>query len=235
MTILFDSHIHFQEKLYLENNFAFCCGINPKEWNDILKLSQAKTNILPFFGLHPWQVEEEYHNWQDALENIVKNHICGIGETGLDGAKNISLNKQKEVFIWHLKLAQKYNKPVVIHMVKAYNEVLAILKEYPLTKPFMIHAYSGSKEMVKEFAKLGAYFSVGRFFIKKDLKKQQAILQEIPKDRLLIETDSQVFDSFAIKDVALHIANVMNISCDELIKQTNRNAFAFWGTTKNAE
>lgn len=153
--------------------------------------------------------------------------LCGIGETGLDTCKPVELTKQIEAFIFHLELAAKYQRPIVVHMVKAYEKTLSILKEYRPKNGLMIHAYSGSKEMIKDFAEIGAYFSLGGFFLRKDLKKQSALLQAIPSDRLLIETDSD--EHITINEVAEKIAKLMNRSLEELRTQTSDNALSFLG------
>ncbi|MGD9639442.1 MAG: TatD family hydrolase [Alphaproteobacteria bacterium] len=230
-TILFDSHIHFQEADELKNSgvdYFACCGIDSCDWFRVKKQAEINRKIVPFYGLHPWYVEEERGDWREILEQLVRENKCGIGETGLDTFRDISLSKQVEVFKFHLELCLKYQRPIVIHMVKAFEKTLEFLKEYKPDSGVMIHAYSGSSEMVKEFNKLGVYFSLGGFFIKKSKEKKSNILENIPQNRLLVETDSPTKEGLKLKNVIADIADLKQKSFDEIAEISGQNALTFF-------
>jgi TatD DNase family protein len=117
---------------------------------------------------------------------------AAVGEIGLDRWKpDLSYDGQEEVFIAQLRLAAERNLPVSIHCLQAWGRMLEILKAEP--RPacgFLLHSYGGSKEMVKPFADLGAYFSLPGYYAHERKQHQRETFKHVPTERLLIETDA---------------------------------------------
>lgn len=173
--------------------------------------------LLPSYGLHPWHVGNAGPHWRDTLRRTLDaSPHAAIGEIGLDrwildrarpddarlaGLRRAPLAEQQEAFTWQLTLATERNLPVTIHGLHAWRPLLDTLRATPRpARGFLLHAYSGSAELAREFAALGAYFSFNGSFLPstqghfiRDIT-QAAQLREVfcqlPLDRLLNETDA---------------------------------------------
>lgn len=157
---------------------------------------------IPFYsiGIHPWYIVE---NRIDAdlkiIEEKLQTENClAIGECGLDKRIEIPLEQQIIVFKKQLAFAEKYKKPVVIHCVAAFQEVIAIKKEMKISVPMIIHGFSKNDQIANQLIKNGFYLSFGKYLLKNhDLKK---VFQQIPNERFFLETDTveesikQVYD-----------------------------------------
>ena len=125
------------------------------------------------------------------LEDFINsNKVYAIGECGLDyyWVKD-NIDKQKWLFNEQIKLAIKYNLPLVIHCRDAIADVYDILKVYKGQVRFVMHCYSGSVEMAREFVKLGGHISLGGPVTFKNAKAPKEVAMDVPLERLLIETD----------------------------------------------
>ena len=156
-----------------------------------------KTNFTPqtpgyglSVGLHPWlsplfELKETLEHLKEAVQNP---KVLAIGEIGLDRAKGPALSIQVSWFEAQLMLAQKTNKPVIVHCVKAYSELPFFLKKY--TGPFVLHGYNGNKQQTLDLLKFPqVYFSLGERFFSADPQKVEGFLN-IPTERLFFETDT---------------------------------------------
>jgi TatD DNase family protein len=141
-------------------------------------------------GIHPWYIEE---NRIDAdlkiIEEKLQTENClAIGECGLDKRIDIPLDLQISVFEQQLALAEKFKKPVVIHCVAAFQEVIEIKKRLKITVPMIIHGFSKNKQVAEQLIAAGFYLSFGKYLLKNpDLK---AVFQSVPNDRFFLETDT---------------------------------------------
>lgn len=143
-------------------------------------------------GLHPDQTD--FVNDEDLaqLESFLKNNkVYALGEIGLDyhWTKD-NIEKQKWLFIKQIELAKKYDLPIVIHSRDADNDTFEILKKYHKDIRFVMHCYSGSKDLAMEYLKLGAYISLGGPVTFKNAVRPKEVAIAVPKERLFIETDS---------------------------------------------
>ncbi len=150
----------------------------PGEWEQILNLK--KEGIIPSIGIHPWYVNEVSGNWAEKIEKILaENNAVQVGEIGLDKLKP-DFNKQKQVFLTQLKLAQKYNRVASIHCVRAWGEMMPLLRDFKKDTRMLFHGFSGDKIVVGFLADSNSYFSV----------HNGAKIPLIPADKLLIESDA---------------------------------------------
>lgn len=169
------------------------------------------------------------------LEIIKNKKIVGIGEIGLDyywSKENKEI--QKETFTKQIELANKLELPIIIHTRDAVSDTLSILKENEVNKRGIFHCCPLNRELVKEALKLGYYISLSGIITFKSAKNADEIINLIPEDRLLIETDSPYLspepvrgtrnNCMNIKYVAEKIAKVKNKSTEEIAQITNQNA-----------
>ena len=157
---------------------------------------------IPFYsiGIHPWYIKEEQIDTDLKIteEKLQTKNCLALGECGLDKRIEIPLEQQITVFEKQLTLAEKYNKPVVIHCVAAFQEVIEIKKRLKISAPMIIHGFSKNSQIASQLIKEGFYISFGKYLLKNpDLK---AVFQNVPNDRFFLETDTieesirQVYD-----------------------------------------
>lgn len=169
----------------------------------------------PWFscGVHPWYSEDADPQIK-FLQEIANDHrIVAIGETGLDKLKGPSLSIQKEVFVKQVELAEKLQKPVIIHCVKAWDELLHLKKLIKPRQAWIIHGYRGKPELTKQLISHDFFFSIGEKF-------NPDSLQEIPLDRLFCETDES---DISLLQIYTTIAECLNISVDTLATYVEEN------------
>ncbi|PTT13328.1 hydrolase TatD [Flavobacterium sp. HMWF030] len=157
---------------------------------------------IPFYsiGIHPWYIKEAQIDTDLKIieEKLQTKNCLALGECGLDKRIEIPLDQQILVFEKQLALAEKYNKPVVIHCVAAFQEVIEIKKRLKISSPMIIHGFSKNSQIASQLIKEGFYISFGKYLLKNpDLK---AVFQNVPNDRFFLETDTieesiqQVYD-----------------------------------------
>lgn len=134
-------------------------------------------------GIHPWYADRAGEEFE-LLRNIVKDEkVLAIGEAGLDKLKGPELSLQIEVFRRQIELAISVDKPLIIHCVKAWDELIALHKEYKNAVPWIIHGYRGNPEQTKQLVKQGFCFSIGESFNKESVKL-------LPINSVFCETDT---------------------------------------------
>lgn len=180
---------------------------------------------LPFFsvGIHPWYLNENQLGEQlELIEKYVHLSNCkAIGECGLDKRIETSIEIQKKVFIPQLLLAEKYKKPVVLHCVAAYQELIEIKKELNLTVPLIIHGFSKNKQVAQSLLNNGFYLSFGKYLLlNPDLGE---VLKTVPLDRIFLETDTMEQTIFDVYSKAESILNkdVRSIITENYIRVFN--------------
>jgi len=151
-----------------------------------LLLAQKWPQLYPAVGIHPQEIDDDIN----LLEELAKNpNVIAIGECGLEYIDVVDTKKQEEYFRKQIEVAQKYNKPLIIHARKAMDEVIKILSEYKELKG-VIHCYSGGKKRINKVLELSGewYFGFdGNITYEVGLNE---VLKGIPRDRILAETDS---------------------------------------------
>jgi TatD DNase family protein len=201
--MLQDTHIHIQD---IKNTTAidaflaalreagfrrvFNCAITPADWPVVRDLSRKHDWLIPACGFHPWFCDLADKGWEEKLSQHLAEPGVFAGEMGLDKArKNIDFELQKEIFAGQLRLARKFNKPCMVHCVRAWSEVLTLIKEHAPGLRFLMHSFNGSREIADEVAGMGGYFSVGLRQFQKPDDPFKAVFEGLPAERILIETD----------------------------------------------
>lgn len=188
---------------------------------DINEIPESKENFHVSAGLHPWFIKSEL--WQNNLNEYEKvisgKNIFAIGECGIDMTINIKTDIQKIIFNEHLLWAAKYNKTVIIHCVKAFNEVIAIKKKHNINQPCIIHGFNNNINIARQLINGGFYISFGAALLNNGSNASNAIKQ-IPVDRIFLETDDS---DVSISDIYLQAAAALKKDIEELQKMIYNN------------
>ena len=212
-----------------------------KETNVLaLNLAKGHAFLYPTAGLHPSEANEITESDILDLEKFINdNKVYAIGECGLDYYwVNDNKEKQKWLFTQQIKLAIKYDLPLIIHCRDAVGDVYEILKEYKGKLRFVMHCYSGSSEMAVEFVKLGGMISLGGPVTFKNAKAPKEVAKIVPLDRLLIETDCPYLaphpnrgkrnEPSYVRLVLNEIATLREIDAAELEEVLDQNSIKFF-------
>ena len=250
---LFDSHSHLNDEKFDEDreeqikkiresgvsNFI-TAGYSVESSKKALEIAKKYDFIYTTAGVSPNdipQTEEELWKQLAEIEKTVeknKEKICAIGEIGLDYYWNTDNKElQKKAFIEQIKIANKYNLPIVIHTREAVMDTLQILKENKVTKTGVFHCCPQNRELIKEGLKLGFYISFAGPITFKNSKNAEEMINLVPNDRILIETDSPYLapepvrgtrnTPANVKYIAQKIADVKGLTLEEVEKITFEN------------
>ena len=219
-----------------------CAGYNIKSSLDAINLSEKYQFIYSICGISPNdipQTEQELWKSIDEIAQIATQHkskkLVAIGEIGLDYYWNKD-NKdlQKQAFIKQIELANKLELPIVIHSRDASIDTIEIIRENPVNKKGIFHCCQPNQEMVRQALELGYYISFAGPITFKNAKNSIDVVKMVPMDRILIETDSPYLtpepnrgkrnDSRNVKYVAQRIADLKEITVEEVAKITYENA-----------
>jgi TatD DNase family protein len=171
-------------------------------------------------GIHPWKIDLDRleTDLQIIEEKLQLANCLALGECGLDKRLKTSLEIQTQVFEKQLFLAEKYNKPVILHCVAAFQEIIEIKKRLQIKVPMIIHGFSKNEQTAKQLLDNGFYLSFGKYLIEnKDL---ETIFKNIPNDRFFLETDSS---SYEIEEIYTLAAKYKNTQINDLKEIINSN------------
>jgi TatD DNase family protein len=200
-----DSHCHLQDSRIISDipgildrankanvRYMMSCATKEDNFELTATLSRQFPSILPCFGVHPWFVDSLSEQWKEQLESYLLTYPSGIGETGMDFTdKTADRNLQIKVFEHHLVLARELELPINIHIRNAWDTFIHLLKKHGKLKvPGLIHAYSGSADMISIFEKKGLYISFPGSVTNPGAKKVIHALKRVSKDRFVLETDA---------------------------------------------
>ena len=250
----FEQHAHYNDEKFNEDrdeiieqvyNFGVTkivnAGYSVESSKQAIELAEKYNFIYATCGVSPNDIPESKNEINNQLEQIKRlakssKKVVGIGEIGLDYYWNKE-NKdlQKYAFIEQIKIANEMNFPVVIHTREAVDDTLNILRNViKTTKPGVFHCCPLTRELLKQALELGFYISLAGPVTFKNSKNADEIIEMIPNDKILIETDSPYLspepkrgkrnDSRNLFYIAEKIANVKNISVEEVKKITFENA-----------
>jgi TatD DNase family protein len=205
--LYFNTHTHYPEPFGIQNI------IFGKE-NALLS---HPTEALFSVGVHPWYIFENI-NWAEFEAMAEQKNVVAIGECGLDKAIKTDINLQKSVFIAQIRIAERLQKPVIVHCVKAYNEVLSIIKQEKPQIPLILHGFNKNLSVAKMFFDYDVYFSFGTNILKENT--DGVLLKTIfAQSKLLLETDAQ---PTSISDIYSRAAELIGIKDEQLQKELMR-------------
>ena len=182
---------------------------------------------VPYFstGIHPWHIDiDKVDEHLSIIEERLQQPNClALGECGLDKRIEIPLNIQVEVFEKQLLLAKQYQKPVILHLVAAFQELVEIKGRLQMNVPMMVHGFSKNAQVAKQLLDNGFYLSFGKYLLRNP--ELSEVFVSIPDDMFFLETD--MIDE-TIQDVYTKAALVRNMNSEDLknIVSTNfKNVF----------
>lgn len=252
---MIDSHAHLDDEAFdddrdqvinalYENGIDFIVNIacDLKSSKTSQELARTYENIYATVGVHPHDAITYTDEVEETLKILAQEKkVVAVGEIGLDYYyDNSPRHIQKEVFKRQLKLANELRKNVVVHSRDASQDTFDILKEAHDKYEFkaVIHCYSQSLEMLKEYLRLGDYISLGGAVTFKNSKIRKEVAKIVPLDRLLLETDCPYMTPVPYRGkrnepkyvniVAEYIADLRGISKSDLVKVTDENTKRFY-------
>jgi len=172
-----------------------CCATMPDDWEAVAVLANARLPfvLVPAFGVHPWYVQGLPGDWPERLTALLDAHpVAAVGEIGLDGLRdNVPADLQDEVFLRQLGIAERLRRPVILHGARVWGRLTERLKPFARRLPgVVVHGFSGSAEILKQFLNLGAYVSFAGSVCNPNATKVRAAARDIPDSQMLIETDT---------------------------------------------
>jgi TatD DNase family protein len=234
-----DFHTH---QTYNDNEVVFVRNLSQNEWQNFENMERS--DILNTFGtvevrnpdgfgkgvskfslgLHPWFLTKENFDFDfNKLTQLIDNkQVVMMGECGLDKLKGENLAFQSEAFAAQTRLAESYNKPVVIHCVKAYYELILLKKKLKPKVPWVLHGFNQNEQILKELLKNDFYISIGAKILRGPSNASSAskCLPFIPLDKLFFETDDT---HLPIKNVYEQAAKLLDMDLDILREKIYTN------------
>lgn len=165
-------------------------GVHPNGWKRIQMIARSEPGIYPAYGIHPMHADQADTANLNTLENIAPQGIA-IGEIGLDPSYPHAMEIQEKAFRYQLKIAIKLGLPVLVHCRQRFQQTHQILREEQASQVGgIMHAFSGSPEMAREFIKLGFAISLSGAVTWRNAVRPVRLATELPLDSLVLETDS---------------------------------------------
>jgi len=197
-----------------------------------LQLNKGETpgeNVFCSAGWHPWDAQKA--SPERIRETIVAAvqwpQTIALGECGLDRVCRVDLELQKKVFLLHLEAAKEYNRPLIIHCVKAFSDLLQELKRNRFKGKLVFHAFNGNQMQIESLLSYDAFFSIGPGIVSEAPRLIESFCS-IPVERLFLETDTTTVQ---ILDVYRKAAEIKHIEVEELAKRITENFKALFPKT----
>jgi len=179
------------------------------------------------YGIHPWHLDEENHD--QLIARVIKisgnPDVAAIGEAGFDRIKGPSSELQQKTFEEQVLISEELRKPVVIHCVRAWDELLKVHKKLKPKKPWLVHGFRGKPDLAQQLVSKGMYLSFWFDFVMRP--EVVPLLKSVPKDRFFLETDGSEVD---IRDIYNKVSKDFGIEIDLLKDQVYKNFCDFFRT-----
>ena len=245
---IFDTHCHLDLDIFdadrsqilnhchdMGINHILVPAINRQGWGKLLDCCTQSEGLYPALGLHPVFINEHQDEDLTLLEEYVAdNNVLAIGEIGLDYfVEDLDKNRQLEIFESQLAIAHNANLPVVLHVRKAHDQVLASLKKHKLCGGFA-HAFNGSLQQAQQYIDLGFKLGFGGTLTFERSNKIRALAKDLPLEAVVLETDAPDMVVAAHKgernspeyiiDCLDVLAELRGLSKEDIARQTTANA-----------
>ena len=207
-------HTHHAEQCG-EN--AYCIlNLFPAQWPE--NTTEGRFSV----GLHPWYIESR-ETARDELRVLEKalshQQFLAVGEAGLDKITETDWTLQEEIFSAQVKISEAHNKPMIIHCVKAYSELLAMRKELKAQQVWIFHGFNSSIEMARQIISHGCMLSFGKLLMKEG-SKAETIIRKIEARHWFLETDDE---DISIESVYENAAKTTGRQIEELKSTMQEN------------
>ncbi len=257
--MLFDSHNHLQSPRFgkpvaelvgemKEGGISGCVANATREgdWEAVAGLAREFPGFaFPAYGIHPWFADTAEEGWEGRLREILENDpLATVGEIGVDGwADTPSMEVQREIFVKQVGIAVETGRVMTVHCLKAWEELFSVMDELPeWPEKFLMHSFGGSLEIAERLLNKGAWFSFSGYFLQPRKRKVLEVFKRLPKDRVLLETDSpemmppEGFVKFLLGEGLNHPGNLGAIAeafeqelGAGILEQIEDNGRLFWG------
>ena len=246
---IIDTHTHYNDEAYDADRAEIISALPDKGVEravniavdiesclECIELTKTYEHIYAAVGIHPSYVSEVKEAYLDKLREFYKeSKVVAIGEIGLDYYWSTEYkDEQKTCFIEQLELAKELDATVVIHSREAAKDTYDIIRDHAKGLRVIMHCYSYSLEMAKEFLKLDTYFGIGGVSTYKNAPKVKEVIEYLPMDRILLETDCPYLspgpyrgrrnESSYIKYIVDAISELKAFSPGYIIEKTAENA-----------
>ncbi len=182
---------------------------------------------IPFYsiGIHPWYINESRveADLQIIEEKLQLQNCLALGECGLDKRIEISMEIQTQVFEKQLRLAIKYKKPVILHCVSAYQEIIEIKKRLKVDVPMIIHGFSKNLPISKSLLDNGFYLSFGKYLLLNP--ELESVFKLVPNDKFFLETDTIEETLEEVYELAAKYKNIKVSELQELVTNNFETVF----------
>lgn len=174
-----------------------------------------KLPVYTSIGIHPWFLTEENaeSQWKVLQKQVSHPSVLAIGEGGLDKLKGPDMELQVKILKQQVALSEEKSLPLIIHCVKAFNELIQLKKELRPHQPWIIHGFRGKEALAIDCIRHGFYLSYGEHF-------QENALKATPQEKLFIETDES---EVPVQEIYQSIALVHGIGLQELMESVKKN------------
>ncbi|WP_193165368.1 TatD family hydrolase [Microbulbifer hainanensis] len=212
-------------------------GVSIEQWPDLAALVQRESAWHAAIGVHPWWVSRldvaPAELEQTICTEAAGRHFVAVGECGLDAATDAPMDLQLAVFRAQVLAACRLNLPLIVHVHKAHNETLRLLKELQPPRGGVIHAFSGSEQMAGDYWSLGFYLGIGGTITYERAAKTRRAVAAAPLESLLLESDAPDMPLAGrqgernspayMPEVAETLAQLRGQSVEEIARQTRKN------------
>jgi TatD DNase family protein len=256
--VLFDSHNHLQSGKFglapralieqMREVGVSGCVVNAtreEDWKAVRNIAREFPNFVrPAYGVHPWFADTVKTGWQERLREMLNDDpSASVGEIGVDGwVSSPAMEIQQPVFREQIQIAVELGRPVTIHCLKAWEELFDEIDQADAwPEKFLMHSFGGSIEIAQRLMKHGAWFSFSGYFLQERKVKVLEVFKQLPKDRILLETDApdmmppSDLVKFALSEGVNHPANLGAIAeafekelGEGTIEQIAENGKRFW-------
>ena len=167
-------------------------GIGAHNWQAVLALASQHQGVYAALGIHPYFLASFNEEHLQLLEQYLATaeNVVAVGEFGLDKMVDFPFEQQLQICKQQLLLAKKYDLPVILHCRKAHNELIKLLQQVKLPRGGVIHGFSGSSQLGRQYIKLGFKLGIGGVITYPRAAKTRQAVSELPLSSLLLETDS---------------------------------------------
>jgi TatD DNase family protein len=241
-----DSHCHLNDIPHTEHAWQqararsvrqfIVPGTHPDQWESVASLQLPDVKIA--LGTHPWFTKNPKWEATELERAIRQTKVIAVGEIGLDYYAGYPPRPDKtvqlDIFERQLRIAKTHDLPVIIHSVKAHQDIIRLLKKHRIEKG-VVHAFAGSQELAQQFIDCGMFLGIGPQLLRS--KKLASVFGLLPRDRVLVETDSP-YMSLSLESenplldllsVVKFCAELWQLEASELAAQFAANAQQLFG------
>ena len=248
--MLIDTHCHIQDREFAADlaavlsrakeqgvEYAIAVGSTLASSRRAVQLATCQSQVFAVVGIHPHDSKSANSDTFGVIRELsTSERVVALGEMGLDYHYDHSPRKiQQRVFRYQIKLARELNLPLVIHDREAHGDTVEILKEEKAREVGgVLHCFSGSYEMAEECIKMGFYISIAGPVTFKNARRLRSVVERIPLEHLLVETDSPYLtpvphrgkrnEPAYVRHVAEAIAEIKGVPVAQVEEYTSRNA-----------